>query len=142
MTTRRRLLVIGLPFALMVLLGLWLLWPRSSTITRENASKIQVGMTLAEVEALLGGPPRDELTGRVQSDEFADEPDKNQRMRIWDEADIEAHKRDPAARYLQWRSDHVFVRVHTDPAGRVFGYHVLPLRRESLLEQLRRVLGL
>src|ERR1700722_14500609 len=68
--TRRRVLLIGL-LAATVALGVceWMLWPRPpSAITRANAAKITEGMTLAEVEAILGGPPRDESTGTVVSD--------------------------------------------------------------------------
>jgi outer membrane protein assembly factor BamE (lipoprotein component of BamABCDE complex) len=43
--------------------GIWLLWPRPSAITKENANRIQVGMTLQEVEAILGGPARDDTHG-------------------------------------------------------------------------------
>jgi hypothetical protein len=137
---RRRLLLLVLLVGSLVLgVGAWLVWPRTA-ITRENAAKIHVGMTLAEAEAILGGLARDEMTGRILSDEFADEPDKNQRWRIWDETLIEARKQ--GLRELQWRSDHVLVWVLTDPAGRVFGHHVMPLRRESLLERLRRLVGL
>jgi len=32
----------------------WLLWPAPSAISQENFDRIQVGMTLAEVEALMG----------------------------------------------------------------------------------------
>ena len=50
----RRLLLFALLAGLLVLgVGVWLLWPRTA-ITRENAGKIQVGMTLAEVEAIFG----------------------------------------------------------------------------------------
>ena len=53
----RRLLLLALPAALVaVLLAAWLLWARTA-ITRENAERIRVGMTLAEVEAILGGMP-------------------------------------------------------------------------------------
>jgi hypothetical protein len=44
--------------------GVWLLWPRPTAITSENAERIQFGMTLQEVEAILGGPARDETDGR------------------------------------------------------------------------------
>jgi hypothetical protein len=60
MTRTRRLLLFAVPAGLAVaLIAAWLLWPRTA-ITRENAEKIQVGMTLAEVEAILGGPARDD----------------------------------------------------------------------------------
>jgi hypothetical protein len=55
--TRRRFLFLSLAAAVVALaIGVWLLWPRTA-ITRENAEKIRLGMTLAEVEAILGGPP-------------------------------------------------------------------------------------
>jgi hypothetical protein len=46
-----------------LVLTAWLLWPRTTittAITLENAATIKEGMTRAEVEAILGGPPRDE----------------------------------------------------------------------------------
>ena len=60
MTTRRRLLLPSLLACLATLAVV--LWPRTA-ITPENAAKIQAGMTLTEVEALLGGPARDEGMG-------------------------------------------------------------------------------
>ena len=60
----RRLLLLALPVAL-VLIGLgWMLCPRPS-VTWENAAKIREGMTRSEVEAILGrrpGPPTDRGT--------------------------------------------------------------------------------
>jgi hypothetical protein len=82
MTRRaRRMLLFGLPAAVVaVAVSAWLLWPRTA-ITRENADKIRMGMTLAEVEAILGGPARDESTGPLvvilaKDDDYAedDEP--------------------------------------------------------------------
>jgi SmpA / OmlA family len=61
----RRLLLLALPAAVVALIvAAWLLWPHTA-ITCENAAKIQVGMTRAEVEALLGEPTRGETPGRV-----------------------------------------------------------------------------
>ena len=45
------------------LAGCWLL-PRTQ-INAANFAKLQVGMTRAEVEAILGGSPRDESTGEL-----------------------------------------------------------------------------
>jgi hypothetical protein len=66
MTRRtRRLLLFGLPAGLVAaMLAVWLLWPRTA-ITRENADKIRMGMTLAEVETILGGRARNEATGTL-----------------------------------------------------------------------------
>jgi hypothetical protein len=55
--TRRRLLLLALPVALGCSAALlWVVWPHTA-ITPDNAAKIKRGMTLAEVEAILGGPP-------------------------------------------------------------------------------------
>ena len=60
--TRRRVLLLGSVAALAAMaFGAWVTWPRPSAITDENSVKIQTGMTLAEVEAILGGPPRNEV---------------------------------------------------------------------------------
>src|SRR5882724_3097118 len=56
MTTRRRLLVFG-PLASLLVLGMRSAWPRTA-ITRANAARVQKGMTLDQVEAILGGPAR------------------------------------------------------------------------------------
>jgi hypothetical protein len=48
--------------AIAVAVGIWTLWPRSA-ITLQNMKRIKAGMTLAEVEQILGGPARDESSG-------------------------------------------------------------------------------
>jgi len=60
--TRRRLLF-GLLAAVVALAVVVMLWPPSA-INRENKSKLRHGMTQAEVEAILGGPARDEVGGK------------------------------------------------------------------------------
>jgi SmpA / OmlA family len=74
--TRRRLLLFALPVTL-VLLGsaAWALWPHSTAITWENAKKIKEGMTMADVEAILGGPTRDETAGCAVPDMWAEDAD-------------------------------------------------------------------
>jgi hypothetical protein len=69
MVTRHRLLLLAVPVALVLLgVGAWLLWPHTA-ITRENAAKIHKGMTITEVEVVLGGPQRNEATGPLQYDD-------------------------------------------------------------------------
>jgi outer membrane protein assembly factor BamE (lipoprotein component of BamABCDE complex) len=63
MVRPRHLLFLSLAATLVVLaVAMWLFWPRTA-ITRENAAKIREGMMLADVEEILGGPSRDELSG-------------------------------------------------------------------------------
>jgi outer membrane protein assembly factor BamE (lipoprotein component of BamABCDE complex) len=58
----RRRLLLALALLTCVLAGgvAWLLLARETAITRENAAKIENGMTQAEVEAILGGPARND----------------------------------------------------------------------------------
>ena len=68
MITRRRLLLFGmLAIATVFAVAVWMLWPRPG-ITRANAMRIEVGMTRADVEAVLGGPARDESVGPTKID--------------------------------------------------------------------------
>ena len=62
--TRRRVLLLGAVAVVAALVvAVWMVWPRPSAITEENAAKIQLGMTLEQVETILGGPQRDETVG-------------------------------------------------------------------------------
>ena len=54
MTTRRRLLFGLIVVAVVLAVCVWLLWPGPSAISGENFEMIQVGMSLAEVEAIMG----------------------------------------------------------------------------------------
>jgi hypothetical protein len=133
--TRRRLLLFGLLAGLLAL-GVcgWLLLPRTA-ITRENAAKIQVGMTLAEVEVNLGGPPRDDTTGPVVTEsgyggntlwlEDVCLPFGDQRPHIW-------------------KSDCVLVLVSVGADGRVANFIAFRQQRrvENSLDMLRRWLRL
>jgi hypothetical protein len=58
----------------------WLAWPRPG-ITESNCARIQVGMTLEEVEALLGGPA---------GSEFREAYDPAVRWRAWEGPAIRA----------------------------------------------------
>src|SRR5262245_43912220 len=118
MTQRtRRLLLLALPAAGLAL-GLVALLPGTSpsAITLENAGKIRVGMTLAEVEALLGGPQRNE------TDHFID---------ITRRADSKC-----------WASSHIIVIVELDEGGRVTRHDEFPPRRGRFLATLQHWLGL
>ena len=64
--SRRRIFLIGMTIATVaaILAFFWLIRSRTA-ITPENAARIREGMTEAEVEAILGGPPRDDVDGVV-----------------------------------------------------------------------------
>src|SRR5690242_10055806 len=62
--TRRRALLLGTAGVVAALaLAVWVGWPRTSAITKENVAKIKDGMTQAEVEVILGGAARDDSDG-------------------------------------------------------------------------------
>lgn len=56
MVVYRRLVFLVVAIVTVILAGgVWLLWPHTSrAISRENFERIQLGMTLAEVEAVMG----------------------------------------------------------------------------------------
>jgi hypothetical protein len=113
--TTRRLLLLGLPAGFVaVLVCAWPLWPRSA-ITRENAARIQKGMTLAQVEQLLGGPARNE-----------------------EGPFIEAWGSNPPTAF--WRSHDVLVSVWLDADGKVTVCQIH--EAESVLDATGRLLGL
>jgi hypothetical protein len=142
--TRRRYLLLGLLTACVVLgVSLWLLWPRSA-INEDNYARIEVGMALDEVEAILGGPARDESTGPLVSRARTDDDDMG-----WFDVEffqfsydwrVPLESRSPR----HWRSDRLLIRVEVDPQGRVAAKDSLAVRRmdESPLAMLRRWLGL
>ena len=62
---RRKLLVALAGLAVVVAAGAVVLWPPEDRLTEQNFDQISVGMSRAEVEAILG-PPRDNSTGPLQ----------------------------------------------------------------------------
>jgi hypothetical protein len=126
---RRRLLVLAVLGAAVALAGgAWLLWPRpaiTTAITLENAAKIQQGMTLAEVEAILGGPPRNETEAVGIVVNF---PEGFGGF-------------EPGA--LLWNSDTTICAVLFDRNGRVISHNAFAAHPyESTFDRLRRWLGL
>jgi hypothetical protein len=141
--TRRtpRLLLFGLTAAVLaIMLAAWALWPRTA-ITRENADKIRMGMTLAEVEAILGGPARDESTASLTDDNLDMELVGIPEILFDATCDGEMV---PASNRKLWISDSVVVRVCFDAEGRALCNESVPVRRAELspLDRLRRWLGL
>jgi hypothetical protein len=141
MRMRVRRLFIALALLSCVLAGgvAWLLLTGDTSITVENATSIEPGMTLAHVEAMLGGPPRDETTGPVERLEPPEFAEPNARGTRWRNAIVELR-----SDVLLWESDQARVWVHFDEAGRVTDHQVFPMRRapESPVAMFRRWLHL
>jgi hypothetical protein len=122
--TPRRLLLLALP-SVIVLLGIvgWLLWPAqaTTTITRENAERIENGMAIEQVEKILGGPARDETTGPTRI--FCATVPENVTS-YW------------------WMTDQLFVVACCDNDARVVYCECRPAHRvhEGFFEMLRRML--
>jgi hypothetical protein len=67
---RRKLLVALAGLAVVGAAGAVVLWRRSAHVTRASCDRIRVGMSRAEVEAILGGPPGDYRAGPTVGPEF------------------------------------------------------------------------
>jgi hypothetical protein len=135
----RHLLSLSLPVLVALAAAAWLLWPRTA-ITRENFDRIEVGMTLAEVEAILGGPPREEATGPfVPRDGDPDSVWITHEFMVIIGPGAPAFPADRG-----WAAHSLLVWVTFDAEGRVSAKNCLPVRRatEPLLDRLRRWLGL
>jgi hypothetical protein len=143
MPALRRLLLFMVAATAAGLAVAWLLWPRTA-ITTENAAKVCEGMTLAEVEAILGGPARDESTGPLTA-AAAEVEDADAEVRVeLIQVSYDWTLRLTVHAAKCWTSDHLVVRVEFDEQGRVAGKDSLEVRRvyESPLDKLRRWLGL
>jgi hypothetical protein len=133
MTTRRRLLVFGLLASLLALGAFWLLWPlwqpeSASEISTENAARIRTGMTLAEVEAILGGPPRRVGNGGPPTIKALQD-----RLGL-------SHLRGAKL----WRSNYAIIWVEFGTDERVIAFACAPVRYQNVsrLDTIRRWLGL
>jgi hypothetical protein len=136
----RRLLSFALPVVVVLaLVTAWLLWPRTA-ITVENATKIHRGMTIADVELVLGGPPRDESTGALAAEEDATIEDLDE-WHFQATICVDIFRRECMR---VWVSDRAIIRVDFDETSRVVRSTALPVHRilETPLDLLRRWLRL
>jgi hypothetical protein len=136
----RRLLFVALPIAMVLGLGAWLLWPRTM-ITQENADKIQPGMTLAEVEAILGGPARQDATGPIATEGFDDAPIPEGNSF---EAGLAGEDGELIGWDRRWFSDTIMVTIHFDLENHVSEIRCRPMFpvERGMIETLRRWLHL
>jgi hypothetical protein len=133
MKKRRLLLLVGIGVVVAAGLTALLLCPAPTMINPGNAARVGEGMEFATVECLLG-PPRDEFTGRLTTDnnDAAGEP----RVAVW-----RAYVSNSINQRAQdWSSDQVIIHVEFDDAGRVERVETLRVRRvpEWPWDRLRR----
>lgn len=135
MTKRRRLLWLAAALAAVLLGAYALLWWTAPRVTGANFERIEVGMMLAEVEALLGGPAGnyadDELVFGSYPELFEGWPND----RLSDD-------------YREWLGPDVAILVKLDAGGRVVAKvcgetaRWVNNSRSDLLSKLRRWLGI
>ncbi len=118
--SRRRVFFLAL-LILAALIGVvtWLVGPATAQITLVNASRIKPDMTLPEVEAILGGPARNEMDPR--GEEWGGSPHIWVRTSALWKVKYRFLRREgwtePTCR--QWSTAACRVTVFVDPAGRV-----------------------
>src|ERR1700738_701338 len=97
--TRRRLILSATLLMTSALIALRVIWPETP-ISRVNAARIPSGLSRDDVEALLGGPARDDSTDVLIPDYHDPVVIPNTRIPPWAP--------------LEWRSDEVIIRVTFD----------------------------
>lgn len=101
---------------------------RDRLIDQEHCARIWLGMSQAEVEAILGGPPGDFTAGRVTyigGGDYAHPPLRGP---------------EPVLRWEQWSGNAGRAQVGFDEQGAVWGWRFqygLPQQPPSLAEQIR-----
>jgi hypothetical protein len=101
MQKRKRLGVLAAGVMVLVCVAAFVFWPRPLRVTAENYNRIKAGMTRAEVEATLGGPPGDYAT---EATAFADRAYEYQ-------IDL---PRGEVVQASDWRADTIIIRVAWD----------------------------
>ena len=105
MRRRTVLVVLGGALAVVVAVGVVVLWPRPERITQENYDRIRVGMSRAEVYAVLG-PPGDYSTGDAKASDLPGPPMLTEDLR-------------QAISLEEWFGDRAAIGVYFDGAGNV-----------------------
>jgi hypothetical protein len=132
--------LVAVVMAMPLAIRLWAPRGSGSGINRENCKRIQVGMTLAQVEEIMGGPARSEVTAYldVVGDELTVYPGPG---RVYVSANGAVNLiLDDGDR--MWASDDAFVWLVLDDDGRVKwveSYDVRPVgSRPTAMERLHR----
>jgi hypothetical protein len=122
----------------MIAVGVVVVWPRPERIMRENFACIQIGMSRAEVEALLG-PPSDYRTGLGETGYPADPSHGGTEKVVWipEPATVFArpnwfrihpHSREELSQGASWMSDSFEIGITIDESGHVVDKFVYPKR--------------
>ncbi len=115
-------------------------------ITAEALKQLQEGMTQAEVESILGGPPGNYGRGEIIGVSAASSgPSSTVRFpSVWSLLPSSSGGDDPDHETKEWLGDDVGVYVSFSPRGRAFSIvsQTLQRRAESLGAKLRRLLRL
>jgi hypothetical protein len=129
---RRRLPLVGLGAVALLAGGLfaWLGLPRPG-VTRANYERIQEGMTLPEVESILGGPPGN----------YSRLPDNEAGLWAIDFADPELGPQYFRGREA-WVGGELAVAVWLNDQGRVRRKAAFDVPEPTFLDRLRRLLHL
>jgi hypothetical protein len=109
--------------ALAAYLAVWLTTPHLHPVNRDNFERIQLRMTLAEVEAIVEYPPGDYTTGPIFTGP-------------WTMGSIQRWKR--------WYSDEGEIAVEFDEDGRVqdqYFAEVVKLKEVTIVDRIRGWLG-
>lgn len=113
---------VGLIVVALVAAGALVLWPRSSRVTRENFRLIRVGMSRAEVEAILG-PPGDYANGDTKGCGTAGVRDHESVFTA--EAYLLPQS---SAWHGDWHDDRILIQVDINREGKVFSAFCQPLQ--------------
>lgn len=117
MTRRRRLIPLLASLVCLVVLMLVLVAlsrPASSKVTKENVEKIEVGLTLAEVEVIFGGPSVDSKPHTL----------------FWRDGN-------DGGPILTWRGNGKSVMVHFDRDNMVRDFQLGDYEPQSFIERIR-----
>jgi hypothetical protein len=116
---RRKLLGALAGLAVVVAAGVIVMWPRAERVTRANYDRIQIGMSRAEVEAILGSPGDYTTVDRERTG------DREGRRSIGELSDLLDSLR---GHREHWDGDLVTIGVRFDEAGNLTNAGCEPYR--------------
>jgi hypothetical protein len=107
--------------AVVVAAGVLVLWPRADRVTRASFDRIQIGLSRADVEAILG-PPGDYRTGlgevRWSTKSWVPDPAADSPYLRFNWSGNPVDPEDPS-RWAVWMSDSVQMCITIDGSGSV-----------------------